>query len=52
MFFHNLSRFLGDVNLSWIFVSFFIQKLNEKIVFFPRKIPNVDMTIRDDGVVK
>ena len=52
MFFHNLSRFLGDVDLSWIFVSFFIQKLNEKIVFFPRKIPNVDMAIRDDGVVK
>ena len=52
MFLHDLSRFLGDVNLSWIFVSLFIQKLNEKIVFFPRKIPNVNVSIRDDGIVK
>ena len=52
MFLHDLSRFLGDVNLSWIFVSFFIQKLNEKIVFGSRKIPNVNVSIRDDGVVK
>ena len=52
MLFHNLSRFLGDVDLSWIFVSFFIQKLNEKIVFGPRKIPNVNVSIRDDGIIK